>query len=45
VLMWLAEKCLEPYIRDNVAVREVLEPHRSVADGAARGTANVSLLP
>jgi hypothetical protein len=44
VLSWLAEKCLEPCTRANVAVGEVLEPRRSVADGAAQGPANVSLL-
>jgi hypothetical protein len=36
VLTWLTEKCLEPCTRANVAVREALEPRRSVADGAAR---------
>jgi hypothetical protein len=45
VLTWLAEKCLEPYTRANVAVGEALEPRRSIADGAARGPADVSLLP
>jgi hypothetical protein len=45
VLTWLAEKCLEPCTRANVAVGEVLEPRRSVADGAARGLADVPLLP
>jgi hypothetical protein len=45
VLMWLAGKCLEPCTRANVAVGEALEPHRSVADGAAWGLADVSLLP
>jgi hypothetical protein len=45
VLTWLAEKCLEPCIRANVAVGEVLEPRRSVADDAARGPTDVSLLP
>jgi hypothetical protein len=33
----------EPYICANVAVGEVLEPCGSVADGAARGPADVSL--
>jgi hypothetical protein len=32
------------YIFANVAIGEVLEPCRSVADGAARGPADVSLL-
>jgi hypothetical protein len=45
VLTWLAEKCLEPCTRANVAVGEALEPRRSVADGAARGPTDVSLLP
>jgi hypothetical protein len=45
MLTWLAEKCLEPCTRANVAVGEALEPHRSVADGAARGPADVPLLP
>jgi hypothetical protein len=45
VLTWLAEKRLEPCTRANVAVGGALEPHRSVADGAARGPADVSLLP
>jgi hypothetical protein len=45
VLTWLAEKCLEPCTRAKVAVGEALEPRRSVADGAARGPADVSLLP
>jgi hypothetical protein len=36
VLTWLAEKCLEPCTRANVAVGEALEPRRSIADGAAR---------
>jgi hypothetical protein len=44
VLTWLSEKCLEPYTRANVAVGEALEPCRSVADCAARGPADVSLL-
>jgi hypothetical protein len=35
VLTWLAEKCLEPCTRVNVAVEEVLEPYRSAAGGAA----------
>jgi hypothetical protein len=34
VLTWLAEKCLKPYTRVNVAVKEVLEPCRSAAGGA-----------
>jgi hypothetical protein len=45
MLTWLAERCLEPCTRANGAVGEVLEPRRSVADGAAQGPANVSLLP
>jgi hypothetical protein len=44
VLTWLGEECLEPCTRANVAVGEALEPRRSIADGAARGPANVSLL-
>jgi hypothetical protein len=44
VLTWLAEKCLEPCTCANVVVREALEPRRSVADGAARGPADVPLL-
>jgi hypothetical protein len=35
VLMWLAEKCLEPCTCANVAIREVLETCRSIAGGAA----------
>jgi hypothetical protein len=34
----------EPVYMANVAVGEVLEPCRSVADGVARGPADVSLL-
>jgi hypothetical protein len=34
---------LEPCICANVAVEEVLEPGRSVADGAAQGLADISL--
>jgi hypothetical protein len=34
----------EPCICANVAVGEVLEPYRHVADGAARGPADVTLL-
>jgi hypothetical protein len=45
VLTWLAEKCLEPCTRANVVVGEALEPRRSVADSAARGPADVPLLP
>jgi hypothetical protein len=45
VLTWLAEKCLEPCTRANVAVGEVLEPGRSVADRVDWGPADVSLLP
>jgi hypothetical protein len=45
MLTWLAEKYLEPCTRANVAIEEVIEPRRSVADGAARGPADVSLLP
>jgi hypothetical protein len=44
VLTWLTEKCLEPCTRANVVVGEAFEPHRSVADGAAQGPADVSLL-
>jgi hypothetical protein len=35
VLMWLAEKCLEPYTCANVVVGEVLEPCRSIDGGVA----------
>jgi hypothetical protein len=35
----------ESCISANVAGGEVFEPCRSVADGAARGPADVSLLP
>jgi hypothetical protein len=45
VLTWLGEECLEPCTRANVAIGEALEPRRSIADGAARGPADVSLLP
>jgi hypothetical protein len=44
-LTWLAKKCLEPCTRANVSVGEALEPRRNVADDAARGPADVSLLP
>jgi hypothetical protein len=44
VLTWLTEKCLKPCTRANVAIGVAFEPRRSVADGAARGPADVSLL-
>jgi hypothetical protein len=35
VLTWLAEKCLEPCTRANMASEKCLEPCRSIAGGAA----------